>query len=59
MNGVFIEVSVILAGVKVSVLLFDKEEGKSLGRVGRADFARSEIFIRKPSVAFCLSGERG
>ena len=50
MDGMFIEVSVILAGVEVSILLFDKEEGGSLGRVGRADFARPEIFIKE---VFC------
>ena len=59
MNGVFIEVSVILAGVKVSVLLFDKEEGESLGRVGRADFARSEIFIKEAFCGFLFIGREG
>ena len=43
----FIEVLVILAGVEVSILLFDKEEGGSLRRVGRVNFARSEIFIKE------------
>ena len=46
MNGVFIEILVVLAGVEVSILLFDKEEGGGLGRVGRVNFARFEIFIK-------------
>ena len=50
MNGVFIEVSVVLAGAEVFILLFEKEEGESLGRVGRADFAIFEIFIKE---VFC------
>ena len=60
MNGMFIEVSVILTGVEVSILLFDKEEGESLGRVGRADFARSEIFIKEVFCGFpFIRGEHG
>ena len=56
----FIEVSGILTGVEVSILLFDKEEGESLGRVGRADFARSEIFIKEVFCGFpFIRGEHG
>ena len=36
-GGVFVEVSIVLAGVELSILLFDKEEGGGLGRVGRAN----------------------
>ena len=52
----FIEVSVVLAGAEVSVLLFDKEEGGGLGRVGRADFARSEIFVKEVFCGFLFIG---
>ena len=58
-NGVFIEVSVILAGVEVSILLFDNEEGESLGRVGRADFARSEIFVKEVFCGCSFIGREG
>ena len=51
-NGMFIEVTVVLAGVEVSILLFDKEEGGGLGTVGRVDFARFEIFIKEVFYGF-------
>ena len=37
-GGVFVEVVIILAGAKFSILLFDKEEGGCLEGVGEADF---------------------
>ena len=39
-DGVFIDVSVVLAGAESSVLLFDEEEGRGLGGVGRAELSR-------------------
>ena len=36
-GGVFVEVSVILAGTEFSIFLFDEEEGGCLGGVGRAN----------------------
>jgi len=44
---VFVEVSVVLAGTKSSVLLLDKEEGGGLGRVGGADFSSAKVFVEK------------
>ena len=38
-DGVFVDVAVVLARAKSSVLLFDEEEGRCLGRVGWADFS--------------------
>ena len=35
-SSVFIEVVVVLAGMEFAILLLDKEEGGSLGRVGRS-----------------------
>ena len=55
----FIEVSVALTGVEVSILLFDKEERGGLGRVGRADFARSEIFVKEVFCGFLFIGREG
>ena len=37
-GGVLVEVSVILAGTKFSIFLFDKEERRCLGGVGRTNF---------------------
>ena len=58
-NGVFIEVLIVLAGVEVSILLFDKEEGVGLGRVERADFARFKIFIEEVFCDFPFIGREG
>ena len=41
MGGVFVEVAVVLAGAEFSVSLFDKEEGRCLGGVGRTDLPSS------------------
>ena len=43
----FIEVPVILAGAKSSVLLFDEEEGSGLRGVGGTDFSSTKIFIKE------------
>ena len=45
MDSVFVDVSVVLARTKSSVLLFDKEEGRRLWGVGRANLPRSEVFV--------------
>ena len=55
----FIEVSVVLAGVEVFIFHFDKEEGGSLERVERTDFARSEIFIKEVFCGFLFIGREG
>ena len=40
-GGVFIEVSVVLAGAELTIFLLDKEERRCLRRVGRTDFSSS------------------
>ena len=47
MDGVFIHITVILAGAKSSVFLFNKEERRGLGRIGRAELSRSEVLVQK------------
>ena len=37
MNGVFIDISIVLAGAESSVFLFDEEEGRGLRGVRWAD----------------------
>ena len=39
LDGMFIQVAVILAGVEFPILLFDEKEGGGLGRVGGADLS--------------------
>ena len=39
LDGMFIQVAVILEGVEFPILLFDEEEGEGLGRVGGADLS--------------------
>jgi len=43
----FVEVSVILAGAKSSVLFLDEEERGGLGEIGRADLSGAKVFIEK------------
>ena len=45
MDGVFVDVAVVLAWAEPSILLFNKEEGRGLGGVGWMDFSRGEVFI--------------
>ena len=40
LDGVFVQVMVVLAGMEFPILLFDKEKGGGLGRVGGADLSR-------------------
>ena len=44
-DGVFVDVSVVLAGAESAVLLFNKEEGGGLGGIGWTDFSRGEVFV--------------
>ena len=46
-DGMFIEVLIFLVGMKSSILLFDKEEGRSLRQLGLANFARFEVFVNE------------
>jgi len=43
----FIEVSVILAWVEPSILLFDEEEGSGLGGVGGTDLPSTKVFVKE------------
>ena len=52
----FIDVSVILAGAKSSVFLFDEKEGGSLERVGGMDFSQGEVFIKEVFGGFLFFG---
>ena len=46
-DGMFVDVAVILAGAKSSILLFDEEERRGLGGVGWAYLSRGEVFVQK------------
>ena len=46
-GGMFIQVSVILTGVEATILLFDKEERRCLGRVRRANLSTVEDFLEE------------
>ena len=46
-DGVFIEVTIVLAGSESAVLFLDKEEGGCLGGFRRADFPGAKIFINE------------
>ena len=46
-SGVFVEVPVILARTKFSILFLDKEEGRCLEGVGRTDLPSSQVFFEE------------
>jgi len=46
-NGVFVEIPVVLAWAKSSILLCDEEERGCLRGVGGADFPSAEIFVEE------------
>ena len=52
-DSVFIDIAVVLARAKTTILLFDKEEGGCLWGIQRMNFASLQIFIKK--VFGCLS----
>ena len=43
----FVDIAIVLAGAESAVLLFDEEEGRSLGGIGWADLPRSEVFVQE------------
>ena len=45
MNGVFVDVAIVLAGAESSILLFDEEERGGLWRIGWADLSRGQVFV--------------
>ena len=53
-DGVFIDVAVVLARAESSILLFDEEERRGLGGVGRADLPRGEVFVQKVFSGFAF-----
>ena len=55
----FIEVVVVLTGVEISILLFDKENGRGLEGVRRTDFAGLEIFSQEVFYGFLLVEKEG
>ena len=57
MDGMFVDVTVVLAGAESSILLFNEEERRSLGGVGRADLAGCEVLIQEVSGFTLVRGE--
>ena len=55
----FVHIVVILARAESSVFLFNKEEGRGLGGIGRADLSRGEVFIQKVFGGFSFIGGEG
>ena len=47
-----VQVSVILTGLKASILFLDEEEGRSLGRFGWANLPRAEILVNELVCSF-------
>ena len=56
-GGMFIEVTVVLAGVEFTVFLLNKEERGWLGELEGQIFPAARFSLRKSSVAFFSSGE--
>ena len=48
----FVEVSIVLAGMEFAVLLFDKEERGCFRRVGRMNLSRSQVFFKEVLSSF-------
>ena len=44
-NSMAVEISVILARSKASILFLDEEERRSLGGFGRTNFSRAKVFV--------------
>ena len=51
-GGVFVEVSIVLAGVEFAIFLLDKEEGGCLGGVGRTDLPDGQVFFEEVLSSF-------
>ena len=59
MDGMFVDVSIVLARAESTILLFDEEERGCLWRVGRANLSGSEIFVEEVFGGFVfVRGER-
>ena len=52
-NSMAVEISVILARSKASILFLDEEERRSLGGFGRTNFSRAKVFVDE--LIRCLS----
>ena len=47
LDSVTVEIGVVLARSKASILFFDKEERRGLGGFGQMDFPRIKVFINE------------
>ena len=47
LNGVAVEILVILTGSEASILFLDEEEGRCLGGLRWADFPGSKVFVNE------------
>ena len=58
-GGMFVEVSVVLAGAKFAVSPFNKEEGGGLWGVGRTNLSSGKVFFKEVLGGFFLIGREG
>ena len=54
-----VKVSVVLAGLKASILFLDKEERRSLGGFGQTDLPRAKIFSNELIYGFSFLDREG
>ena len=59
MDGVFVDVSVILAGAESTIFLFDREKRDACGELDGWIFPEARFLLRKSLVAFHSSEEMG
>ena len=58
-DGVFVDIAVVLAGAESSILLFHKEERGGLGGVRWVDLSRGEVFIQEVLSGFSFVWREG
>ena len=51
-GGVFVEVTIVLAGAEFAIFLFDKEERGCLGGIGRTNLSSSQVFLQEVLSSF-------
>ena len=54
MNGMFIDVSIVLTWAESSILFFDEEKRRCLGEIGQADLSRGKVFVKEILSSFSL-----
>ena len=59
MDGMNVQVLVILTGLKASILFFDEEEGRSLERFGWANLPGVEILTNELVCSFLFLDREG